>query len=382
MKPEFWRGKRVFVTGHTGFKGSWLCLWLQQLGAQLTGYALPPSTQPNMFEVCRVAEGMNSIEGDIRDFAKLQQSMNDSKPEVVFHLAAQPLVLKSYQEPVETFHINVMGAVHLLEAVRQTQGVRSLVVITSDKCYENREWFWSYREKSSLGGSDPYSSSKACVELVFSAYCQSFFRREQYQQHGLALATARAGNVIGGGDWSRDRLVPDVLNSLMSNKPVEIRRPHAIRPWQHVLEPINGYLTIAENLHNDGLPFCGSWNFGPYETSEKTVSWVVNELYRCWGTDMEWHHDTRRYPHESTYLKLDSSKARALLGWVPRLDLQTALEWIVDWTRKFEEGVDMSTVTVKQIQRFAKRVQRAALSFACTLTEDFGQIAFVNCVFY
>jgi CDP-glucose 4,6-dehydratase len=382
MKPDFWRGRRVFVTGHTGFKGSWLCLWLQELGAHVTGYALPASTQPNMFELCKVAEGMNSVCGDIRDLPHLQRTMKEAGPEVVFHLAAQPLVLASYREPVETFHINVMGAVHLLEAVRQTRGIRSLVVITSDKCYTNREWFWSYREKSALGGDDPYSGSKACVELVFSAYRQSFFHRDQYQEHGLALATARAGNVIGGGDWSKDRLVPDILDSLMANRPVEIRSPHAIRPWQHVLEPIHGYLSVAEHLYDDGLPFCGNWNFGPYETSEKTVSWVVNQLYRCWGTDMKWHQDTRRHPHESIYLKLDSSKARTLLGWVPRLDLETTLEWIVDWTRRFQESADMRGVTVRQVQRFAHLVRTVALSFVTTLVDDLAGFAFVACAFH
>ena len=381
MKPEFWRGRRVFVTGHTGFKGSWLCLWLQELGAKVTGYALAPSTQPNMFQLCNVAQGMTSVAGDIRDFPHLQRTMAEAKPEVVFHLAAQPLVRASYQEPVETFHINVMGAVHLLEAVRRTKGIRSLVLITSDKCYLNREWFWSYREKSTLGGDDPYSSSKACVELVFSAYSQSFFHREQYQEHDLALATARAGNVIGGGDWARDRLVPDILHSLMANRPVEIRSPHAIRPWQHVLEPLHGYLSVAEHLYDDGLPFCGNWNFGPFERSEKTVSWVVNQLYTRWGTDMKWHHDTRRHPHENTYLKLDSSKARTLLGWVPELDLETTLEWIVEWTRKFQERVDMRAFTVRQIRRFASLVQTVSASLSCAIFEV-ADFVFAVCAFH
>ena len=370
MTAEFWRGRRVFITGHTGFKGSWLCLWLQELGAKVTGYALPPSTQPNMFDLCQVAHGMNSVIGDIRDLPHLQRTMTEARPEVVFHLAAQPLVRASYQEPVDTFHINVLGAVHLLEAVRQTKGIQSLVVITSDKCYENREWFWSYREKSTLGGDDPYSSSKACAELVFSAYRQSFFHKDRYPEHNLALATVRAGNVIGGGDWSKDRLVPDILQSLMANRPVEIRNPHAIRPWQHVLEPLHGYLTVAEHLYEDGLPFCGNWNFGPFETSEKTVSWIVNHLYNCWGTDMKWHHDTRRHPHENTYLKLDSSKARALLGWVPQLDLETTLEWIVEWTQKFQDSVDMREITLKQIRRFANIVQGVAVSLSVSSLAD------------
>lgn len=383
MKTEFWRGRRVFVTGHTGFKGSWLCLWLQELGAQVTGYALPPGTQPNMFELCNVADGMNSVAGDVRDLPHLQRTMKEAEPEVVFHMAAQPLVRASYEAPVDTFHINVMGSVHLLEAVRNTKGIKSLVVVTSDKCYENREWFWSYREKSTLGGDDPYSSSKACVELVFSSYQKSFFHPERYPEHGMALATVRAGNVVGGGDWATDRLVPDILRSLMANTPVEIRSPHAIRPWQHVLEPLHGYISLAEYLYNDGLPFCGSWNFGPYETSEKTVSWVVNHLYNCWGTHMKWHHDTRRQPHENIYLKLDSSKSRTLLGWFPKLDLETTLEWIVNWTRKFEEKADMRAVTARQIGRFAQLVKGVAAGAASYVAlEDLADLCLIGCGLY
>lgn len=360
MNPEFWRGKRIFMTGHSGFKGSWLCLWLQELGANITGYALPPPTEPSMFELCDVAENITSISGDIRDLSHLRQAMADAAPEIVFHLAAQPLVRMSYERPVETFQTNVMGSVHLLEAVRQTKGVRSVVVITSDKCYQNREWLWSYREKSSLGGDDPYSSSKACAELAFSAYEKSFFNRNDYAEHGVALATVRAGNVIGGGDWARDRLVPDVLRALMANQPIEIRNPHAIRPWQHVLEPLHGYLSLAERLYNEGIALSGSWNFGPFESGEKTVSWLVNELCSLWGSDIKWHHDTRRQPHENIYLKLDSSKARTILGWRPRLELETTLEWIVEWTRKFQERAKMRTIALNQIRRFAHLAQAAA----------------------
>ena len=367
MKSEFWRGTKVFVSGHTGFKGAWLCQWLQELGAEVTGYALEPPTQPNMFELLGMADGMNSVIGDTRDLPHLQRTMAEAEPEVVFHLAAQSLVRASYEMPVETFNTNVMGTVHLLEAVRQTKGVRSLVVITSDKCYQNREWYWSYREKSALGGDDPYSASKACAELVFAAYNKSFFHPNRYSEHGLALATVRAGNVIGGGDWATDRLVPDVLRSLISQRPVEIRNPHAIRPWQHVLEPLHGYLTLAEHLHEDGLRFSGAWNFGPFEDSERSVSWVVNHLYKLWGTDMKCRHDTRRQPHENIYLKLDSSKARSLLGWRPKLDLETTLEWIVEWTRKLQNGETMRAVTVEQIQRFANLLQTVTAAFACTL---------------
>jgi CDP-glucose 4,6-dehydratase len=352
INPKFWQGKRVLVTGHTGFKGSWLSLWLQSLGVELVGYALEPLTQPSLFELAAVAEGMTSVLGDVRDLTQLQQVVSDFKPEIVIHMAAQPLVRKSYQFPVETFSTNIMGTVHLLEAVRQVGEVRAVVCVTSDKCYTNRNWVWSYREDDPIGGYDPYSSSKACAELVTSAYRNSFFSQNDSLTQGKAVATVRAGNVIGGGDWSEDRLVPDILHCLMQGKTLSIRNPHATRPWQYILEPLNGYLMLAERLYEKGQSFSESWNFGSYEINPKPVMWVVEQLILLWGSDISWELDKNYHPHEDAYLKLDCSKAHAKLGWKPKLDLKTTLTWIVDWTKAFQAGEDMRCFTQQQIQKF------------------------------
>ncbi len=345
MTTEFWKSKRVFLTGHTGFKGSWLSLWLQRLGADLHGYALAPDTQPNLFEAAGVASGMHSTLGDVRDLARLTEVLRAARPEIVIHMAAQPLVRASYQDPVYTYATNVMGTVHLLEAVRQTPGVKAVVIVTSDKCYENREWFWGYREKSALGGKDPYSNSKACAELVTAAYRDSFFAPADFARHGVAVASARAGNVIGGGDWSKDRLVPDALAALLSGGRLALRNPNATRPWQHVLEPLNGYLTL-------GAKHASAWNFGPYEFSDRTVGWIVDRLHALWGAATAWDHDTGNHPHEAGYLKVDSSKARAVLNWAPKLDLDTTLQWIVDWARVTQQRGDLRAITLEQIRRF------------------------------
>jgi len=347
-----WKGKAVFITGHTGFKGSWLSLWLQQMGAEVTGYALPLTKRPNLFELGDVAGGMRSIEGDVRNQTALLAAVRGAAPEIVFHMAAQPIVRESYDDPVTTYATNVLGTVHLLEAVRQTPGVKAVVIVTSDKCYENREWFWAYREKSMLGGDDPYSNSKACAELVVSSYRKSFFNPACFAEHGVALASARAGNVIGGGDWARDRLVPDAMRALLAGEPIVIRNPHATRPWQHVLEPLNGYLKLAEALYKDGPRCAQAWNFGPLEFNEKTVGWIIERLYALWGVDVAWQRDEANNPHENTYLKLDSSKARALLAWTPKLDIETTLRWIVDWTRAFQAEANMREVTERQIRDF------------------------------
>jgi CDP-glucose 4,6-dehydratase len=352
IDPKFWQGKRVLLTGHTGFKGSWLSLWLQSLGVDLVGYALESPTQPSLFELAAVAEGMTSVLGDVQDLTHLQQVVSDFKPEIVMHLAAQPLVRKSYQLPVETFATNVMGTVHLLEAVRQIGGVKAVVCVTSDKCYENQNWVWSYRENDSLGGYDPYSSSKACAELVTSAYRNSFFSQGDSPTQKTAVATARVGNVIGGGDWSEDRLVPDTLRCLMQGKPLQIRNPHATRPWQHVLEPLSGYLILTERLYEEGQAFSEAWNFGYYEVSPKPVVWIVEQLISLWGSDISWELDKNSHPHEESYLKVDSSKAYARLGWKPKLGLQTTLSWIVDWTKAFQSGENMRQFTQEQIQKF------------------------------
>lgn len=349
MNPAFWSGKRVLLTGHTGFKGGWMALWLQSLGAQVVGYALTPPTETNLFELAAVGSGMHSVIGDIRDLAKLQATLAEHRPEVVFHMAAQPLVRYSYQNPVETYSTNVMGTVHLLEAVRQTSGVKAVVNITTDKCYENREWAWGYRENEPMGGYDPYSNSKGCAELVSAAYRSSFFNPATYAQHGVALATVRAGNVIGGGDWAADRLIPDILAAFESGRPVHIRNPHAIRPWQHVLEPLRGYLTLAERLCAMGPEFGEAWNFGPSDEDAREVGWIVQEMARMWGADAQWQVDSAEHPHEAHYLKLDISKARSRLSWQPAMRLPQALQLITHWAQQRRAGVDLRALTLAQI---------------------------------
>ena len=342
MEAGFWRGRRVFLTGHTGFKGGWLSLWLQRLGAEVTGYALPPSKSPSLFAEADVATGMTSVIGDIRELSALKRAVAESAPEIVFHLAAQPLVRASYADPIETYSTNVLGTVNLFEAVRSQGSVRAIVNVTSDKAYENREWAQGYRETDPMGGHDPYSSSKGCAELVTAAYRRSF---------GLSLASARAGNVIGGGDWSPDRLVPDVLAALAAGRPVEIRHPAATRPWQHVLEPLRGYLTLAERLLFDPKRFAEAWNFGPDEASCQPVSAVVGECLRVWGAEASWGAQAGDHPHEASYLKLDSSKARTALGWAPKLSLPEAISLTVDWHRRWLAGSDMRSFTLLQIEQ-------------------------------
>lgn len=353
MNSEFWAGKRVFLTGHTGFKGSWLSLWLQSLGAELTGFSLAPPTQPSLFEMARVGDGMHSIIGDIRDLAGLREAMVEAKPEIVIHMAAQPLVRYSYENPVETYATNVMGTVHLFEAVRATPSVKAVVNITTDKCYENREWAWGYRENEPMGGYDPYSNSKGCAELVTSAYRSSYFNPLDYSKHGVALASVRAGNVIGGGDWAQDRLIPDIISAFSEGRPVVIRSPHAIRPWQHVLEPLRGYLMLAERLYSDGVAYAEGWNFGPNEADVKSVEWIVGTLAEQWGNDANWTLDQSIHPHEATYLKLDISKARSRLGWQPALTLSQSLQMIVDWYRDYKNKADMRYAVLEQISTYS-----------------------------
>jgi CDP-glucose 4,6-dehydratase len=354
MNPAFWKGKRVLMTGHTGFKGSWLSLWLQSMGAHLVGYALAPPTGPSLFEVADVGNGMTSIIGDIRDLGKLQAAFAEHRPEIVIHMAAQPLVRYSYVEPVETYSTNVMGTVHLLESVRNTPGVRAVVNITTDKCYENREWDWGYRENEPMGGYDPYSNSKGCAELVSSAYRSSFFNSSSHAQHGVALATARAGNVIGGGDWAQDRLIPDILAAFEQSSLVNIRNPHAIRPWQHVLEPLRGYLTLVEHLYEHGPGYAEGWNFGPTDEDAKPVGWIVKQMAAIWGNDAQWKNDIGQHPHEANYLKLDISKARNRLDWHPVLRLNDALNLIIDWAKQRQAGADMRKLTLDQINSYQK----------------------------
>ncbi|GAA0751445.1 CDP-glucose 4,6-dehydratase [Ideonella azotifigens] len=347
VDASFWRGKRVFLTGHTGFKGSWLSLWLQSLGAELHGFALSPPTDPSLFREARVAAGMAGTTGDIRDLAALQTAISAFRPDIVIHMAAQPLVRLSYAEPVETYATNVMGTVHLLEAVRQTHSVRVVVNVTTDKCYENKEWAWGYREDEPMGGYDPYSNSKGCAELVSSAYRQSFF-----QQGGPALATARAGNVIGGGDWASDRLVPDILRAFERSEPVVIRNPHSTRPWQHVLEPLAGYLVLAQHLWDGGASFAEGWNLGPRDEDARPVQWIVEQLVDQWGRGARWQLDGGAHPHEANYLKLDISKARARLGWQPSWRLADALQHIVTWHQAWLAKQDVRALCLQQIAQY------------------------------
>ncbi len=352
MNDAFWQGKRVLLTGHTGFKGSWLSLWLQSIGAELLGYALPPPTNPSMFEVAKVGQGMTSIIGDIRDFDHLHRVFSEYQPEIVIHMAAQSLVRNSYIEPVETYSINVMGTVNLFEVVRKCSSIRAIVNVTTDKCYENQEWLWGYREDEPMGGHDPYSNSKACAELVTSAYRASFFNEKDYAKHRVALASARAGNVIGGGDWAKDRLIPDVMKAFAAHTPASIRYPNAIRPWQHVLEPLNGYLMLAERLFEYG-PFYGeAWNFGPSDEDAKSVSWIADKLSGMWGENSSWRIDDGEHPHEANHLKLDISKARMHLNWRPKMNLEEALSLIVEWTKKYQDGVNMHETTLLQIKQY------------------------------
>ena len=354
MTPGFWRGKRVFLTGHTGFKGSWLSLWLQALEAEVHGYALAPSTTPDLFTLARVGEGLaSSTIADVRDADALRAAMQAAQPELVIHMAAQPLVRHSYVDPAGTFATNVMGVVHLLEAVRAVASVRAVVNVTTDKCYENREWAWGYRESEPMGGHDPYSSSKGCAELVTSAYRRSFLA-----QADVALASARAGNVIGGGDWSEDRLIPDMLKAFGKGEPVVIRNPGAVRPWQHVLEPLSGYLTLAEGLHARGQEFAEGWNFGPADDDARPVRWIADRLVALWGDGARWEHDGSAQPHEAHLLKLDCSKARQRLGWRPQWALADTLGRIVRWQRAASSGADMRAACLAEIGDYSKSMQR------------------------
>ena len=354
VNPTFWRGKRVLITGHTGFKGSWLSLWLQECGADVAGYALPPTGPPSLYEAANVQKRMRSVFGDIRDSVALTALMEDFRPEITLHLAAQALVRESYANPVETYSVNVMGTVHFLEAVRNTPGVRVALVVTSDKCYENREWAWGYRETEPMGGHDPYSSSKGCAELVTAAYRSSFCTGNTASP---VIASVRAGNVIGGGDWAQDRLIPDIVRALQNDLPVLIRSPHAVRPWQHVLEPLNGYLTLAEHCWTEGAACAEGWNFGPNDADARPVQWIVERMTQLWSAGARWEQDGAPHPHEAHYLKLDASKAKMRLGLRPYLDLATTLDWVVAWYRDQAQGTDARALTLDQIARYQRMTE-------------------------
>lgn len=348
VNPEFWQGKRVLLTGHTGFKGSWLSLWLQRMGVTLRGVALEPLTQPAMFNIAEVGQEMEHHVTDIRDLAGMRRHVADFDPDILIHMAAQPLVRLSYKEPVETYETNVMGTVKVLEAAKSGNALKAIVNVTTDKCYENREWAWGYRENDPMGGYDPYSSSKGCVELLSAAYRKSFLA-----EAGIAMATARAGNVIGGGDWSVDRLLPDVLRSIEKGEPVEIRNPNAIRPWQHVLEPLSGYLVLAEHLYGEGgHSFAEGWNFGPVDEDARSVEWIVRQMCDTWPTEASWTVQAGDHPHEASVLKLDISKARQRLGWVPRWNIESALARTMDWHRAWIDDKNMRDFSLQQIDAY------------------------------
>jgi CDP-glucose 4,6-dehydratase len=346
---DFWSGKRVFVTGHTGFKGSWLALWLDALGAEVAGYALEPPTEPALWDQLGLA-GVRDARGDVRDLERLASVLVEFRPEIVFHLAAQSLVRVSYADPVGTYATNVLGTVHVLEAARRAGSLRVIVNVTSDKCYENREWERGYREDDAMGGHDPYSSSKGCAELVTAAYRRSYFGPDG----GTALASARAGNVIGGGDWARDRLVPDLVRAALEGRRAQIRNPSATRPWQHVLDPLHGYLTLAERLW-DEPQLAGGWNFGPLQRDAVPVRELADGIVSRWGAGAGWSADPGEHPHEARALALDCAKARAQLGWAPRLPLAAALDWTVEWYRGFAARADLRALSLEQVRRFEAR---------------------------
>lgn len=349
IDEQFWRGKRVFLTGHTGFKGSWLAIWLTSMGATVRGYALAPPTEPALFNEARVADAMDSQIGDVRDASALAHSIAEFQPEIVLHMAAQPLVRASYQNPVGTYATNVMGTVHLLEAVRSVDSVKAVVVVTTDKCYENREWEWGYRENEPMGGYDPYSNSKGCAELVTDAYRRSFFT-----ETGIAVATGRAGNVIGGGDWAEDRLIPDILTAFSENRAAIVRNPDAIRPWQHVLEPLSGYMVLAQRLYEKGQEAARPWNFGPWDEGARPVHWITDHMAQMWGDGARWELlDDNSQPHEATYLKLDISRARTYLDWSPTWELQQTLERIVGWQKAWLGGASARDLCLGEIAAFS-----------------------------
>lgn len=350
---KVWKSRKVLLTGHTGFKGGWMSLWLAQLGAQVRGYALDPYTNPNLLEVAKIPSVVEDVRGDILDRPHLEKAIAEFAPEIVIHMAAQPLVRYSYEDPLGTYATNVLGTGHVLEAIRKVDSVRAVVSVTTDKCYENKEWVWGYRETDPLGGYDPYSSSKACAEIVTAAYRQSFFNPADYgKKHNTLIASGRAGNVIGGGDWSLDRLIPDLVRGFLAKDEVLIRRPNSIRPWQHVLEPVWGYMRLAEELYKGNVSAATGWNFGPADDDAWPVGRIATKMVDVWGDGAKWVQDGDPGPHEAGYLKLDASKARTELGWRPSLRIGTTLEWLVDWYKQWQAGADMHKLTLEQISMY------------------------------
>jgi len=346
--------RKVLITGHTGFKGSWLCLLLNSLGAEVYGYSLPPPTNPSLFKEAKISDVMTSIIGDIRSYPFFLETIKKIQPELIIHLAAQPLVIESYLNPRETYEINVMGTVNLLEASRQVGSIKAILNVTTDKCYENKEWYWGYRETEPMGGYDPYSNSKGCSELVTSSFRSSFFNPKNYSKHGVAVATARAGNVIGGGDWANNRLIPDFMRSVSKGEMIKIRSPLSIRPWQHIMEPLSGYLMLCEKLINTGASFSQAWNFGPNDNDARSVEWITQTICEMWGEGAQFEIDSNPQHHEANHLKLDCSKAKKELGWSPKWDIETTLKSIVEWNKSYLNGSNVRTITENQISDYFK----------------------------
>jgi CDP-glucose 4,6-dehydratase len=349
---DFYKGRKVFITGHTGFKGSWLSILLNWLGADIYGYALDPPTDPSLYNLAGAGRLVKSTTGDIRDYGFLLKTLQEIQPEIIIHMAAQPLVREAYRNPRETYEVNVMGTVNLLEAIRYVDNVKAVLNVTSDKCYENREWYWGYRENDPMGGYDPYSNSKGCSELVTSAFRSSFFNPGKYDIHSVALASARAGNVLGGGDWADDRIVPDFVRSVIRREKLKIRNPLAIRPWQHVLEPLSGYLQLCKALLESGTDFAQGWNFGPDDNDVRSVEWIINRLCNLWGEGAEYEIDRSQQPHEASFLKLDCSKARSILGWHPYWNIERTLETIVTWYKAYLNKSDLLAISTDQIEQY------------------------------
>ena len=352
MNKEFWNKKKVLLTGHTGFKGSWLSLWLQKLNANVIGFSKSIPTNPSLFELANIENGMISIMGNVCDYDKLEEIIKEYKPEIAIHMAAQAILRESYSNPIETYATNVMGTINLLESIRKVGNVKVILNVTTDKCYEHNESSKGYLETDKLGGYDPYSNSKACSELVTSSFRNSFFNPKEYQKHGISLASCRAGNVIGGGDWGKDRLIPDIMRGILNNEIIKIRNPNSTRPWQHVLDPLNGYLTLVEKLWSSGSEFSEGWNFGPLENDEKPVKWIVEKLTEQWSKDIRWDIDNSVNPHEENYLRLNCIKANSRLGWMPKLNLEQGLEWVIEWYKQYEQNNNMREITEQQIENF------------------------------
>jgi CDP-glucose 4,6-dehydratase len=350
VDPAFWKGKNIFLTGHTGFKGGWLSLWLVSMGAKVTGYSLAPNTTPNLFDVLAINSLIEkSHVADIRDLLSLQKAMFEAKPDIVIHMAAQPIVRYSYVNPIETYATNVMGTVHVLDSTRNIDSICATLVVTTDKCYENKEWVWGYRENEPMGGFDPYSNSKGCAELITAAYRQSYFSSAESNNK---VASARAGNVIGGGDWSEDRLIPDAIKAFEAKLPLMVRNPLATRPWQHVLEPLSGYLVLAQALYSQGASFASGWNFGPRDEDNRSVKDVIDLFIAQWDGKARWEKEGSEQPHEANLLKLDCSKASSQLGWAPRWNLETAIEKIAEWQKAYQNKETMQKVSLAQINQY------------------------------